>query len=287
MWPREEPVITTIAPTWGDRELMGWFLAAPTGPTLIPDNCLAYSTQEHKTGELLTTGFFDGKLWGFKTTGNSKTLDGTSSVSMSNTYGSTSPCASVFVGTKKEASRTPITTKRLSFRSRLNKNASPSVYGLMRPPIRHGDLCFKVITNQSQWCILLQMAAIGKLKSDLDTVFSRYVRLKHADRSGNVTCFTCKKLFHWKKIQNGHYISRNCLATRFDENNCRPQCWGCNGYGRGKPLEFEEGLKRQLGDEFVEEMKRNRHSVTKLTEEWYREKISYYKKLVKELEGKL
>ena len=127
---------------------------------------------------------------------------------------------------------------------------------------------------------------IAKKKKDLDEIFSKYIRLKYSDRNGYVSCFTCGKLFHWKKLQNGHYISRNHLATRFDENNCRPQCWGCNGYGRGRPLEFEEGLKRQLGSEVVETMKQNRHSVNKLTEAWYDLKIEQYKRLIKEMDDK-
>jgi len=66
------------------------------------------------------------------------------------------------------------------------------------------------------------------LKKKLDTIFSTYIRLKYADEDLNVKCFTCDKVYHYKKIQNGHFYSRSILSLRWDEQNCRPQCYGCN-----------------------------------------------------------
>jgi hypothetical protein len=117
----------------------------------------------------------------------------------------------------------------------------------------------------------------AQLKKELDSVFSIYIRTKYADTDGMVACYTCGKVMHWKKIQNGHFISRTYLATRFHENNCRPQCWGCNGFGNGKPLDFEENLKRELSPEYVEELKKLRHSSVKYDRHWYTEMINNYK----------
>lgn len=85
----------------------------------------------------------------------------------------------------------------------------------------------------------------AKLKKELDAVFSRWVRLSHADASGWVVCYTCNTRYHWKKIQNGHFIRRQYLATRFDPRNCRPQCVGCNIYGDGKMVEFSAKLEKE------------------------------------------
>lgn len=78
----------------------------------------------------------------------------------------------------------------------------------------------------------------GKKKKLLDRLFSIAIRRSYADLDGNVKCYTCGAQKHWKQIQNGHYISRNYLATRFDPRNCRPQCAGCNIWGRGRLVEF-------------------------------------------------
>ena len=64
----------------------------------------------------------------------------------------------------------------------------------------------------------------SKLVKKLDAVFSQYIRLKDADEFGNATCFTCGKVDHWKKLQNGHFQSRKHYATRWDEMNCQVQC---------------------------------------------------------------
>lgn len=122
-----------------------------------------------------------------------------------------------------------------------------------------------------------------KAKEKLDAVFSRFIRLSNADSSGNCTCYTCQRMFHWKKIQNGHWIPRNILITRFDENNCRPQCVGCNVFGNGKPLDFEENLIKELGRDYVDKMRASRFQTMKVDVHWYREKIEHYKALVKEL----
>ena len=114
--------------------------------------------------------------------------------------------------------------------------------------------------------------SISSLKHELDRVFSLYIRKKYP-----AECYTCGKK---GTLQCGHFISRVYLSTRFDENNARPQCVGCNIFGGGKPLDFEERLKKELGDDFVEEMKKKRHKITILSPKWYEEQITKYKSLL-------
>lgn len=109
-------------------------------------------------------------------------------------------------------------------------------------------------------------------KKELDRVFSLYIRKIHPK-----VCYTCGKPA--ERLQCGHYISRQYLATRWSEQNCRPQCWGCNGYGKGQPLIFEENLKREYGNDFVEAMKASRHVVRILSIDWYKQEIEKYKNL--------
>jgi 5-methylcytosine-specific restriction endonuclease McrA len=113
----------------------------------------------------------------------------------------------------------------------------------------------------------------AQLKKDLDAIFSKYIRRKYPAR-----CYTCGKID--TPLQCGHFVSRQYLATRWDENNCRPQCVGCNIYGNGKPLDFEENLKKELGEQFVEQMKASRHQSLKLDLHWYEAEIAKYKLLI-------
>jgi hypothetical protein len=114
----------------------------------------------------------------------------------------------------------------------------------------------------------------AQLKKELDTVFSLYVRQIYPK-----VCYTCNKPA--ERLQCGHYISRQYLVTRWSIDNCRPQCWGCNGYGKGQPLIFEEKLKAEYGNDFVEKMKASRHQMMKVDRNWYIAEIAKYKALLK------
>lgn len=115
----------------------------------------------------------------------------------------------------------------------------------------------------------------AKLKKELDAVFSRYIRLSHSDRDGFVNCFTCNRRYFWKDIQNGHFISRTYLAVRYSEDNCRPQCVGCNIYGNGKPVEYARNL--ELHQKGVT-MRLYREAQAVVKNYPYEEKIAYYTK---------
>ena len=120
----------------------------------------------------------------------------------------------------------------------------------------------------------------AQLKKELDKVFSLYIRTTHSDDNGNNTCYTCNKPGTIKTMQCGHFVSRQYLATRWHLDNCRIQCAGCNLFGNGKPLDFEERHKKELGNDYVEEMKASRHQSLKLDRHWYTEQIEHYKKLL-------
>lgn len=117
----------------------------------------------------------------------------------------------------------------------------------------------------------------AQLKKELDKIFSLYVRTIHSDAMGNNTCYTCGKAGTIKTMHCGHFVSRQYLATRWHENNCRIQCAGCNLFGNGKPLDFEERLKKELGNEYVEKIKASRHQSLKLDRNWYLKQIELYK----------
>ena len=90
-----------------------------------------------------------------------------------------------------------------------------------------------------------------KLTEKLDEIFSKYIRLKYADYSGYCHCISCGGYHHWKSIQNGHYMSRRWLPTRWSEDNCRPQCVACNIFNQGNIQMYRIALIKEIGEQRV------------------------------------
>src|SRR3990167_10155989 len=82
----------------------------------------------------------------------------------------------------------------------------------------------------------------AKLKKKAWKVFSEWVRRNGADENGFNACYTCGTKLHWKRLQAGHFISRTHLATLFDEQNVKPQCFADNIWKNGEPHKFAEHL---------------------------------------------
>jgi len=81
----------------------------------------------------------------------------------------------------------------------------------------------------------------------LDNVFSEYIRRKDA-KNDIATCVTCGKKDHWKKLQNGHFMSRKHYATRWDEDNVGVQCSACNVFRYGEQYLFAKYLGTEKAD---------------------------------------
>lgn len=119
----------------------------------------------------------------------------------------------------------------------------------------------------------------------LDKVFSEYIRRKHANKQGIVKCYTCEKKAYWRGegMQNGHFISRASRALRWDEDNCRPQCYACNCMRYGQQYIFAQNLNSEFGyDKAAELLQQSRQTVKHTTPELL-EKIEYYSQKLKEM----
>jgi hypothetical protein len=121
------------------------------------------------------------------------------------------------------------------------------------------------------------------LKKKLDTIFSIYIRLKYADEDLNVKCFTCDKVYDYKKIQNGHFYSRGILSLRYDEQNCRPQCYGCNIARNGNYIEYYKRLEKEIGKGGMDYLEYKRHQIKKMSKLDYQIYIDTYTQKVAEL----
>lgn len=117
-------------------------------------------------------------------------------------------------------------------------------------------------------------------KKELDRVFSQFIRLR--DKG---VCFTCGNKKYWKLQQNGHYISRVHMSVRFSEKNCNAQCASCNIFKNGNMDEYALALQKKWGKGILLQLNQEKYKVTKLTREWYEQKIEHYKKQVKKFTG--
>ena len=109
---------------------------------------------------------------------------------------------------------------------------------------------------------------LTQLKAELHCVFSWYVRIAGSN-NGKQRCFTCRKEFLVKELQNGHYIERGRGILAFDEINCQPQCAICNcspfdPSKRGNHQAFALYLVKKYGPEVLEELEGKKYQ----TKQW-------------------
>lgn len=113
------------------------------------------------------------------------------------------------------------------------------------------------------------------LIKELDTVFSQFIRLRYA-KNEIAECVTCGKKDHWKKLQNGHFMSRTNYSTRWDEDNCQVQCMGCNVFKSGEQYKYS----LYLGNKLAEELYLKSKQIVKFADVELIDMIDYYKQKV-------
>lgn len=127
-----------------------------------------------------------------------------------------------------------------------------------------------------------------------DTYFSRYIRLLFSEELPDYedrvcTCYTCGKVLPIKEVDNGHYLKREHKATRYHENNCRPQCKTCNGdiKHNGKQVEFRINLINEIGKKRVRKIEGMAKHGTKADSRFYRQVADIYRNKLNELQKSL
>mgnify|MGYP003635855271 CR=1 FL=1 len=117
----------------------------------------------------------------------------------------------------------------------------------------------------------------SKLVKKLDNIFSQYIRLSNS-KNGNCTCVTCGKVGDWKNggMQAGHFMSRKHYATRWNEDNVKPQCIACNMFKAGEQYKFSLYLGGKLSEELLQESRK----IRKFTSDELEEMVVHYSKEV-------
>jgi hypothetical protein len=117
----------------------------------------------------------------------------------------------------------------------------------------------------------------------LDTIFSRYIRLRDADELGNIKCCTCGVVIPWKEADCSHFIPRSNLATRWLEMNCHAACVDCNRMKHGNLEKYADFLRAEYGPDAVMILEDLGRSTHKMMPYEVRELVREYKKKIKEL----
>lgn len=94
----------------------------------------------------------------------------------------------------------------------------------------------------------------SRLTRKLDDVFSRFIRLRDADKDGLCVCCTCGQRKPWEEMHAGHFVGREAKNTRWEEKNVHAQCPDCNTYHEGRKPEYTLFLQRKYGAEIVEQL---------------------------------
>jgi len=92
-------------------------------------------------------------------------------------------------------------------------------------------------------------------KKNADNWFSKYIRLR------DKKCYTCNTTS--TKLQCGHFVPRQYLATRYDERNNHAQCFACNMFYAGQPATYAKNLIRDFGPGIVEELESKRYEINR------------------------
>jgi hypothetical protein len=119
-----------------------------------------------------------------------------------------------------------------------------------------------------------------------DVVFSKFIRLTALSISGYIRCFTCGAFISYRESDNGHYIGREHMGTRYCEQNCAAQCHSCNRFAEGRKSDFAINLQKKYGPEILNKLEVIKERDRFITTSRLQEIIAYYKPLVKELEIK-
>jgi hypothetical protein len=123
------------------------------------------------------------------------------------------------------------------------------------------------------------------LVNKLDAIFSKYIRLSHADGRGNCRCFTCDVAKPVAETDCGHFVGRQHKSTRWLEKNCHPQCRYCNRYNEGRKDVYAVRLIEKYGPNILLELQEEKQKIAKFTPADLENLIDTYKSKLSQLEA--
>lgn len=126
--------------------------------------------------------------------------------------------------------------------------------------------------------------SLSTLVDRLDTVFSRYIRLRDAMPSGMFRCISCGKIKPIEQADCGHFHSRTHMSTRFDEDNCHAECRRCNRFSADHIIGYRENLIKKIGEQRFMLLDIKAHETKKWSHFELEQLDKYYRALVQKLQ---
>ncbi len=126
--------------------------------------------------------------------------------------------------------------------------------------------------------------SLSALVNRLDTVFSKYIRLRDTMPGGVFRCISCGKIKPVAQADAGHYHSRRHMGTRFSEDNVHAECRFCNRFSADHNIGFRENLVRKIGPQRFAMLETEAHRTRKFSHFEIREMTRHYRSQVVELQ---
>jgi len=126
---------------------------------------------------------------------------------------------------------------------------------------------------------------LPKLKSELQTVFNKFIRERDSE-DGWFTCIACGKTLSIKYMNAGHYYPvKGYDGIRYDELNVNGECQGCNCFDKAHLIGYGINLEEKIGKELIEELHKKALHYKQNGNKFLRYEIEEQIKLYKELIG--
>ena len=126
---------------------------------------------------------------------------------------------------------------------------------------------------------------LPKLKKEAMELLQLLVRVKAADDNGYCKCVTCDTVSQWNNgMQGGHFISRGKTKWCLVEENIKPQCSACNGFGmkyHNKEAVYTIYMQDMYGADFVQHMLDTQGDTVKLSRMDLLDNIADFKEQIK------
>ena len=108
----------------------------------------------------------------------------------------------------------------------------------------------------------------SKLRKDLDTIFSQYIRRRDK---------VCRKCGTNQNLQNSHIMSRVSQNLRWDERNAMTLCYKCHlCWWHKEILEAAEWCKIEIGEELYNSLRKEKDIIKHWTPEDLKNLIEKY-----------
>lgn len=126
-----------------------------------------------------------------------------------------------------------------------------------------------------------KVQSVSQLKKKLWEECKRIIRAKYIV-SGKYTCFTCgKNIENMSSVHTSHFIPSAACGTylRYDLRNLRICCYFCNVNLGGNGSMYYRRLVETEGQEYVDQLFKDKNITIKADSIWYQNKLEEYKSL--------